>query len=507
MEDKIALINCLALLYYTSKSATDNTYSSLIKKITSSIKTPAAVGDADDRASLIGLRKLVSDLNTGELKFDRKSVLQKIRIFSTFDHTLLQVAEEAMPEDVGSDTQILDKLGSLASDISLFSRRKTVHDAVRRASFELNTEDSDFKSIISGLRESLAANDTAANGGKLPSEVQAITSDDVEGMQAVLEETKKQLSGTALRTGWKGINEMMGCNKGIVPGELWLMPALPHNGKTTFSLLTLLSFAFFNDPKLFAPEGKQAMLLDISLENDLNVNIPIVYRAVYEHFEQKPLNVEDIDPVEGAKYIVQKVNESGWKIAFERHINTDFEVDTMATIFAKYEAKGNHIVACRPDYLGTIKRTGLGNGTVGSDVREVYRRARNITSPRKCALLAPHQLSPDAKKLKAMDPFKYVRQLPGKGMYDGCTTVDNEADGEMYLGITPANGVDYVEVQRGKHRTIINTPEKLRYVVMKFADLGILPWDVDTENDYTLRSVSQGGSGGFGGDLFGGMGM
>ncbi len=507
MEEKIALLNCLALIYYSSKSATENSYSNLIKKITSSIKTPATISDTDDRASVIGLRKLVVDLNTGELTFDRKTVLQKIRIFSTYDPTLLKAAEEALPEEITSDEDVSQMMATLAADLSLFSRRKTTHDAIRRASFDLNSEDSDFKQIISALREELAANDSAAHGNKLASEVQAVTSDDADGMESILLETKKQLSGNSLRTGWKGINQMLGCNKGIVPGELWLMPALPHNGKTTFSLLMLISFALFNDPKDFVPEGKKAMLLDVSLENDLNVNIPLVYRALYEHLEKQPLNVENINPAEGAKYIVEKLGERGWKIAFERHLNTEFEIDSLATIFAKYEAKGYHIVVCRPDYLGTIKRTGLGNGTVGSDVREVYRRARNIITTRKCAMLAPHQLSPDAKKLKAMDPYKYVRMLPGKGMYDGCTTVDNEADGEMYFGITSVGGVDFLEIQRGKHRTIINTPEKLRYVVMKFAEIGILPWDEDTDEDHTLRSVTSNVGGGIGGDLFGGMGI
>jgi ribosomal protein S20 len=491
MEQKIALVNSLALIYHESKLGERGRYNALIKKVIASIKTPELMADGDSQAALAGVKSIVKDLVEDDLVFDRKAILQKIRIYCSLDQSFYKNIEHALSDDEDSVDDVKKTIASYASQLSLYSNRSEMRRLISRASFAVNNDaEANLKEVAQELQHELSKLNRHGGNAARPSLVASVGTDNPEGFEKIFENTKRQLEGNVLKTGWKFLNRMMGINNGIVPGELWLMPALPHNAKTTFSLMLSLSLGLFNDPAPFVPEGKKAMILDLSFENELETNLPIAYKAIKENLEGVPVNIKDIDPAEASKYVCDKLRERGWEYKFERHINSAFEISALEETFALYESQGYHIVVCRADYLGTINRAGLGNGTIGSDVRELYRLARNVCAPRKCALLAPHQLSPKAKELKSIDPMKYVRLLPGKGYYDGCTTVDNEADGELYFGITEVNEQSFLEVQRGKHRTLVDTPVAHRYRVIPFSDMGTLPWDVHLDKDNSIKSVN-----------------
>lgn len=491
MEQKIALVNSLALIYHESKLKEHGQYNNLIKKVVAGIRTPELMADGDSQAAVAGVRSLVKDLVDEEIIFDRKAILQKIRVYCSLDQNFYQSIEEALADSPASEEETKKTISSYASQLNLHSNRSELRKLISRASFSVNNDaDVNLREVANDLQAELAKLNKGNGPAACPSLVASVSTSDTDGIEQIFENTRKQLSGSVLKSGWKFLNRMTGVNNGFVPGELWMMPALPHNAKTTFSLLLSLSMALFNDPKELVPEGKKGMFLDLSFENELETNIPIAYKAIKENLEGVPVNIRDIDSKEATKYICEKLRERGWEYVFERHINSDFKITDLEQRFEHYEALGYHIICCRADYLGTINRAGLGNGTIGSDVREMYRLGRNVTAPRKCLLLAPHQLSPKAKELKSMDPLKYVRLLPGKGMYDGCTTVDNEADGELYFGITEINDEAFLEVQRGKHRTLIDTPIAHRYRVLPFNDLGTLPWDINSDKDTSLKSVN-----------------
>ena len=59
----------------------------------------------------------------------------------------------------------------------------------------------------------------------------------------------------------------------------------------------------------------------------------------------------------------------------------------------------------------------------------------------------------------------------------------------------------YLEIQRGKHRTIVDTPVSHRYFVIPFSPIGILPWDIDKDHKLTLASVNEGSAKAPDGDL------
>ena len=48
----------------------------------------------------------------------------------------------------------------------------------------------------------------------------------------------------------------------------------------------------------------------------------------------------------------------------------------------------------------------------------------------------------------------------------------------------------FMELQRGKHRTLTDTPLKHRYCVLPFVELGTFDWDLEKDYDGSLTSVN-----------------
>lgn len=496
MEQKLALANCIALQFYDNKLNNVKEHNNIIYKTLDLIVLPELIADGDERAALLGLKYLIKSIADGDISFDTKNIIHQLRINCAQDSNLTTSLKETFNDDDNDEDSIKKTVKGYVDQLRLFGSSFAIKKLISKASYNLNSSTSGLRETVAELQEELGKyNTTNTKNGEREGFVDRVTTSDKVGMANIFDSTKEMLAGAALRTGWHGINKMLGISGGLVPGEVWVAPALPHNAKTLFTLSMALSVAIFNDPAPFVAEGtpwagKKPMILDISLENELNVNIPIAYKMLYEHYEKTAVDIRKVNSAEAGEYITSKLAEKGWFVSFERYNSSEFTIETLRDIVNSYEADGYRIVLCRVDYLGVSNKNGLSNGVAGSEIREMYRRARNIASPKKIALVSPHQLSPAAKAFKAMDPTKYVRELVGKGYYDGCTTVDNEVDGEMFFGITESNGHSYLEVQRGKHRTIVDTPIKDRYKVLKFSDIGVLPWDVDTEVDTSLKSVT-----------------
>ncbi len=497
MENKLALVNSLALLHNENliPEATRNSHANLIKKVCGLIKVPLIGADDTERSVIVSLKQLVLDIAEQKMTYDTATIKKTIRMMCAYTPELESALSEVLNE-TPDELEAVKNVGNYVNQLRLFTNRLEQRKLVSRASFALNDDssDKDQEQIIEELRQELEkiyiSNSTKQNGEE-DCFVERIMSNDPLSMEHVFEATKRQMSGATLRTGWNAVNErILGINKGFVPGEAWVMPALPHNAKTTFSLSCFLSLGVMNDASDFMEEGdtRKPMFLDISLENGLEVNMPVAYQMLYGFKHNQPVTEEELrqlDTKVTSEFVSEVMSERGWIYALERHNSTLFTIDKFQTIINKYESQGYKIVGVRVDYLGVANKAGLSNGTIGSEYRELVRRARNITSAKGMLLITPWQLSPAAKQLKAMNP-NYVKDLPGKGYTDGCTTVDNEVDGELFLAVRDM----LLELQRGKHRTIVDTPMAHRYRVLRFSDIGVLPWDAHTDEDTSLPSIN-----------------
>ncbi|QVW56225.1 hypothetical protein pEaSNUABM6_00089 [Erwinia phage pEa_SNUABM_6] len=521
MNSKMMLITALAALYAESLLAEPDKDHDVIRKVLHEVKLPDYVEEGDERSALAEIKDIITSVIDGGMDYNHTNVMKRLKLATTQTRPLYDVIvkfmeSEDMPEE---DEKRLDYLNKILSQY-YFQLRQAIQGVqlkqyLGRTLGVLNGTETrvDLQTALKDLTGSMATFGERSHN-KIPSQVNKLITTDRAPFVKTFSDINRKVAGNGLKTGWKAINQMMGCNKGITE-ELWLMPALPFNCKSLFSLLTAISIPLFNTPEKVMANVKgnlAPLILDLSLENELDVNIAYAYQAIYGHFEgvapvmTLPENATDEERAAHvqmmADYLIDKIRANGWEYSFEKHTNTDFKVHYLNDLISGYKNDGFHVVGIRADYLGTINKAGHGNGIAGSDIKEIYRMARNIQVVRNHGfLLAPHQISPEGKRLKAVDPVGFCKNLPGRGLYDNCTSLDNEADGEVYFNKRVVNGHSFLEVQRGKHRTIIDTNEKHHYTVIPFADVGILPWDCDKEMTVTASSINH-FTGGMGDDLF-----
>lgn len=524
MNNKTMLITALAVLRAESKMAEPPKEHELIRRVLSEARLPEYADEQDERGVLIEIKSIITPILDGYTSYDQAQVMRRLKLATTQARPLydsivkfLEDSPEDLPKDANELPEYYRKLVSQyyfqlrqgLQGVQLKQQAGKLIGVLNGTETKVNLE-----SALNDLQRSLTGF-SAKSHNNLPSRVDSLTTKDIGKLKNYFLNIGKKVNGNGLVTGWKDINKMMGCNGGITE-ELWLMPALPFNCKSLFSLLLSISIPIFNSPDKVMAGVKgdlQPIILDLSLENELDVNIGYAYQAIYGHFENKAPTLalsngmsdaeRDVTVAAMAEYLSAKMRRNGWDYAFERHTNSDFRVTDLGLLIDDYRAKGFHVAGIRADYLGTINKTGHGNGIAGSDIKEIYRIARNIQVVRNRGfILAPHQISPEGKRLKALDPTTFIKNAPGRGLYDTCTSLDNEADGEFYMNKRVGEGgLTFLEVMRGKHRVIIDTPEKHHYTCMPFSPVGILPWDYDREETFSASSINM-FTGMNGGDIF-----
>ncbi|ECF3006311.1 hypothetical protein F0D22_14715 [Salmonella enterica subsp. enterica] len=513
MNIKTMLITALATLHAESLLTEPQTDHEVIRKVLAESRLPDYVDEDDERLALTEIKAIIEPIIDGQVTYDHDAVMRQLKLATTqnrplYDTVVEFIAGDDIPDDTKPEERVayLNKMVSrhyfqLRQSLNAITLRKTLGQAFGA----LNGTETriDLSTALGNLRDSISTF-TERSHNKIPSLVNTLNTANAAPFAKVFSSIKDKAAGHGLRTGWQSMNRMMGCNGGITE-EMWLMPALPFNCKSLFSLCMAISVPVFNTPEYVMKDVKgdlQPMILDLSLENELDINIATAYQMLYGHFEGVKADMVNQDVTAMADYVCSKLNRNGWNYEFQKHTNSDFKVHYLNDLISDAKRRGYHVVGIRADYFGTINKAGHGNGIAGSDIKEIYRIARNIQVVRNRGfILGPHQISPEGKRLKAIDESAFVKSLPGRGLYDTCSSLDNEADGEMFFNKRVIEGRSYLEVQRGKHRTIIDTPEKHHYTVIPFEDHCILPWDVDKEVEVTANSINK-FTGGMSGDLF-----
>lgn len=96
-----------------------------------------------------------------------------------------------------------------------------------------------------------------------------------------------------------------------------------------------------------------------------------------------------------ADYLVDKIlRANGWEYSFEKHTNTDFKVHYLNDLILDCKRQGFHVVGMRADYLGTINKTGHGNGIAGAISKSTVWRVTSkwyVTT----GSVSPTQISPE----------------------------------------------------------------------------------------------------------------
>lgn len=495
MDTKLLLVKTITLLYREGQVGNPDTSSiPLAKEIVSGIKTAEGLLASDFGKDVItSLRDTAMWMieNGPKHRYDKEELLQRLRMNVNGDDSTYDALKQGIAKEY-TEEELVIVIKSYRGSLLDYKNRLSVKDVLRQYNTKLafHEDTVNWKTIVEDLRTTLKPFEVALRGEAQevhPSTVSAIDFSDVNSIRDVLMLAVDELDERGiLRIGWQGFARMFGDTMGMRRGEFIVVGALQHNFKSDWCLNTMRQVALYNKPYMRDPKKKPA-LLRISFENTAAHDIASWYKEFYENETKTPINQKDIDPVEAAQIVFERMQINGYHILY-RHIDpTEFTFRDLFDMLDKFEQDGYEIHAIWCDYLNMMSKRGCAQGAQGQDIRDLFRRVRNYTLKRGITFITPHQLSTEAKSLTRLGVDNFVKEIANKGYWDSCRTLDQEVDMEIYLHIEKANGEKYLTGQRGKHRKLVQTREQDQYTVYKFEPYGII--DDINGPDLSRRSV------------------
>jgi hypothetical protein len=494
-DNRLLLVKCITLLYRESMivDKADNS-SDLVRTVIEGIKLPElSLSLNQDREHLMALKEtaLYMCSNSIDTTYEKDEILQRLKLNCNHDEKLYEALSQGIEKDMDE--------GSLKRTV--FSIRKFINDSFReqatvdlftKAATDLKFNRDKIKDVRNYVKEfsiKLEPYQIESNR-KDPAIVGSVDIGDTSGMSEVFNEVKETDNATALlKTGWQGFNRM--AEGGIRRGETITVAALPHNNKTGTTLTLFGQIAVHNDPVMINP-AKKPLLLRISFEDSLMQNVQFLYQMFYENeFKAKP-DFKAVTASQMAEYVKKRMESRGYHVKLMRVNPSEWTYKDIQNTVLELEANGYEIHVLALDYLTMIPTTGCESGPTGHDIKDLYKRMRNFCSARKIAMITPHQLSTEAKRMMRDGATDFVKKLPGGGYYTGSAGVDNEIDLETFIHIERLNGRAYLTFQRGKHRGINNTPDKCKYFVLPFPEDGRPILDDVNGPDTTCSKVGGG---------------
>lgn len=495
MNNKLLLVTAVTLLYRESTVPNIHRSAQAVKETMLRIKLPElSLGIDHEREILAGLKTLALEMCEAPptQQYERKELLQRIKMVTYEDDVTYLALEDAINEEMDQSRTTLSCI-ILRRTLDSFLKEAGFQKALEKAAFKYKFERESIGSIAefaTSLLTELEPYTIGADDAKDPAEHDHIDFSKVNDLARVYKEAKEVADGHGMfKTGQKGLNRML--QGGFRPGEKWVFGALQHNYKTGMTLDVFHDCCVYNEPHLIDPTKKPAILF-FSFENDMRVNLEFLYRLMYELETGLPAEIKDKSEEELAEFVTKRLTKTGFHVHMFRIDPTGWSYRDICNRVIKFEALGYEVKAVFMDYLGLVPTTGCTMGSTGDDRRDQFRRVRAFMNPRKIFSWTPHQLNTAVKQLVRAGSTELVKMIPGGGYFQGCGSLENEVDGELYGHIEKLNGEKYYTVHRGKHRIPTILPEKDHFAVWKFLPVGNLGRDYYLNHEHTLRKVGGG---------------
>lgn len=497
MDSKLLLVKVITLLFLESQiSKKTNTSSrSLAQAALGYVRTPDAAVltdfSRDSLARLLEIANWMISTPTTEV-FDKSDLIQRVRMATeTEDYIYDALASNIQPEQ--TEEEIKATIKASRDYINTFINRSIVNTIVKDAYYQVQfkSENVDWNHYVKDLIAKLEPFKNIQENSK-NSLVESVDLANLESLQDAFKTAIESISPEGIiKFGWQGFNRMFGEYGGARRGEMIVIGALQHSFKSGTSLEMLKAAALYNRPFMHDP-SKKPMLLRISFENSAMTDLIHLYRSLVEPEINMKINQSEINPIEAAVYVNEKLSKNGYTVKIDHYDPSEFTIFDLFDVIEKYENEGYEIHMLNIDYLAMMSTKGCKQGATGQDIRDLFRRVRNYIEAKKILCITPHQLSTDAKKLTRQGVEDFVKEIANKGYWDSCTTIDQEVDMEIYQHKVVVNGESYLTFQRGKHRKPGVTPAQDLYTVYMFhLERGFIDDDVLGADQSRKRVAAQ----------------
>lgn len=506
MDAKLLLVKAISGIFLESVSGEGGEAAvQLAKKLMDHIKLPDNPLDVSKERSVMSRVRTTLQwmIQVGSAKpYDRKDLLGRLRLNVGDDDRFFTVLENALAEPASAEVA-QSSASRLCADLRKFMAAEDLCAILRKYShtiaFKPDTID-DMALFKQDLVNQLEALDLAGDVKQDAAFLKTIDFNDLSSLEDAFEQLQDMYSPESIiNFPWKAANRMTGEQNGGRRGEWMSIEALPGQNKSGQMLDYFVSSCIFNTPHLF-DKTKKPLNIFFTIEDDPSLVLRKLYTILKQREENLPIVLAGTSMREMAEYTQRELTKNGFHIQII-HLEGG-KVDAFKYIdrLRQFQKEGFEIVSCFCDYVNLLSKRGMENKIVGDETQGLHRVIRAFTAPNRIFHCTAHQLSTDAKRLSRLKPDDFIKDLPGKGYYEGCQKLDTELDYEIYVNkVVASNGV-YQEVQWGKHRKLGATEEKYKYYCLKFNELPMygIRYDFDLEEDLSFtrvggRPMSEGG--------------
>lgn len=300
--------------------------------------------------------------------------------------------------------------------------------------------------------------------------------------------------GYVFKFGWQGLNRMFGANEGLRDDEMLTISALSHNFKSGTMMNMFRQAAQYNKPPKMK-DGKRPLLLHISYEPSTAMTYKTIYAQIMLNEQgicvdpkEISMNIDEVSAI-----VKDRMQKNGWEVEFVRIDPDNSNFRQLFALIEYYEKLGYKVMLVAIDYLAKLNKEGCTQGAEGVAVKNLVSRTRNFFNKKRIPCITAHQMSSAAAFLTRNGVTdQLVNEVAMKGYYDGCSTLHQELDMELYCHIVEYNGGFYLTMRRGKHRVEGITPFIHLYCAYRLAENNA-PGFADDVNgvDKSMRRVGE----------------
>lgn len=496
MEFRLLLVQAIALLFWESKLENEGLNSKEI--VLNLIKEMPAIenmaGTDEDRDNLLGLRNIALWLANSTEVISQDNLLSKIKLSIKKDPELKEDATDYLSGELSKEA-ILERVQGLQNDLKSYNRKKHFLEDIKKLAARTIYNYTGSLDIPKISKETIALLEDYATYNEGDEQDPAINEnaslDNLDEMMKIFAKVQDDVNPeSVMRTGWQGFNRMCGEVGGLRRGNMYVVGAMPYNGKSLVSMQLATHVGRFNKPFMY-DMTKKPMIVHFSTENDMQTNFKFLFRMLWEEEFQRECNLLEFEPEYMANYLKEKLEANGYNYRFYYLNSGEANYRKVIEILMQHEAEGYEIHLAVVDYLAMLDYTDLPGGNEAAQIQYLFNRLRSFCNPRGIAVVVPHQVSVEAVIYKRQGSDDFVKQIAGKRFWAKCKSIDMEVDMEIVLNIeTDSQKNKWMAFGRGKDRSSASTPLDDQFFFLPFSKYGALVPDINGK-DSSKRQIRE----------------
>lgn len=490
MDTRTILAKIITLIYKT-RLINNLENDELIRTVLGTIKTDSPEFNFLGNNALKNFKEMCLSQLDEKDHIPKELIIQQVSIILENDPKLIAVVKDSInPEhDDASNKRIVS---TLIKTLNNYYKERLAVDLLSKITYDLKFHRNKITNFSDYLKNAITELEPLTNmvsSLKDPAVVNEVDFENDDSIENVFEEVRNINNNTGVyQFGWQGLNKM--CQGGGRRGETVGVEALQHKYKTGSTLSMYMEIALQNKPivtKAEAEANKKPLLLRIAFEDSLTSNLQFMYQYLKEsegiHITKR--DFEEVSAKEMSAYVKARMTANGFHIKMIRVDPTQWTYSSVMNKVIELEAQGYAVHLLMIDYLLLMPTTGCLQGAMGMDKRDMVRRMKGFCGARDILFITPFQLSTEANQLlrNGVPDHQFVNEIAEKNYTDGCKTIGQELDLEIYVHMFMHKRKKYLAFRRGKHRGRPDIPVEDKFCMYRFPTLTtpVLP-DVGGEN-------------------------